>query len=539
MASSANNQISSQEWELRKETIQKLYSRSRSQYETVGGKEQTACVIGCVQAKLQSKYGLKLSVLQIEKKLGSWGFLESDELDSPRTSAPSPAQASLHDDPEWIMISTLSKLGISKAKNIFYPGSLQVGWNSLPSGQLEEHLRSVGIDPPRQGSALDGSNRELIAAVLGSKSQTTAQQKATFQYRFSILTGFFPTENVALITGDQIFEMDFNRYFRVGIEAKDGAVVKLLVDRKLVNVNDIVCQFKHKQTPLERAAELGALDIIRCLTPLVHNVNKSFHTGPDCNGDLISLLIKSPCLEYWSGRSTLVAVTASPELMETIDVLLEAGADVSVGYVKDPFKAFTTSDVACRLSSFIKPSEHGRFFKDALEKIAIHSEDDDSATQIVKNVMAAWVVSAPCQCLAADSQSTDAVAPAARRRYVKFVKLLNPLVNPSSEDDNYQERVLAAAISSGNKELIDYLLSFGPDLDPPALYADRIINRLVRTTPLAEALRSGDKELVKIFEEAGDFRRLSEGNRFQPVLRVAIETGDLVFLQSLLARAKT
>ncbi|KFA71646.1 hypothetical protein S40288_10835 [Stachybotrys chartarum IBT 40288] len=455
MASSANNQISSQEWEFHKETIQKLYSRSRSQQETVGAKEQTAGAIGYVQAEVQSKYGLELSVLEIKTKLGSWGFLESDKLDSPRTSAPSPAQASLHDDPEWIMISTLSKLGISTANNIFYPGSLQVGWDSLPSGQLEEHLRSVGIDPPRQGSALDGSNRELIAAVLGSKSQTTAQQKATFQYRFSILTGFFPTENVALSTGDQIFEMDFNRYFRVGIEAKDGAVVKLLVDRKLVNVNDIL------------------------------------------------------------------------------------GADVSVGYVEDPFKAFTTSDVACRLSSFIKPSEHGRFFKDALETIAIHSEDDDSATQIVKNVMTAWVVSAPCQCLAADSQSTDAVAPAARRRYVKFVKLLNPLVNPSSEDDNYQERVLAAAISSGNKELIDYLLSFGPDLDPPALYADRIINRLVRTTPLAEALRSGDKELVKIFEEAGDFRRLSEGNRFQPVLRVAIETGDWVFLQSLLARAKT
>jgi hypothetical protein len=158
-----------------------------------------------------SEIKLHYSVLQIEKKLGSWGFLESDELDSPRTSAPSPAQASLHDDPEWIMISTLSKLGISTANNIFYPGSLQVGWDSLPSGQLEEHLRSVGIDPPRQGSALDGSNRELIAAVLGSKSQTTAQQKATFQYRFSILTGFFPTENVALSTGDQIFEMDFNR----------------------------------------------------------------------------------------------------------------------------------------------------------------------------------------------------------------------------------------------------------------------------------------------------------------------------------------
>jgi ankyrin repeat protein len=210
--------------------------------------------------------------------------------------------------------------------------------------------------------------------------------------------------------------------------------------------------------------------------------------------------------------------------METIDVLLEAGADVSVRDVEDALKAFTTSEFACRLSCFIKPLEHGRFFKEALETIAIHSEDDDSATRIVKNVMASCVVSAPCQCLAADSLSTDAVAPAARRGYVKFVKLLNALVKPSWEDNHYQERVLAVAISSGNKELIYYLLSLGPDLDPPAFYADTI-NRPVLTTSLAEALRSGDKDLVKIFEEAGAFRQLSEGNRFRPVLQVAIETG--------------
>ena len=68
--------------------------------------------------------------------------------------------------------------------------------------------------------------------------------------------------------------------FRAAIEAQNERVVKLLLERKLVDVNDTVCFFRSgRYTPVERAASLRALGLVIILVEANADVNKTYGDG--------------------------------------------------------------------------------------------------------------------------------------------------------------------------------------------------------------------------------------------------------------------
>ncbi|KFA52991.1 hypothetical protein S40293_09908 [Stachybotrys chartarum IBT 40293] len=552
--------------------------------------EQQADVIKYVQEKLDTAHNFQASVSELEARLRHWGFLKSSGFANAQASSgapstpPSPYQAGLRDDPEWIMVSTFSKLGISSDNNISFLGNLPKGWNSLPSENLEEHLRSLGIDTTNQKPFLGGTSLDMISSILLSKELTGGQQTMCLQDRYRTLASFFPTENNMLITDDQIFETNFIRVlifsmlngfaglddipmenilkflrrlvvssvflrilvesprhisrtlsdniFRAAIEAKDVKVVSILLDCKLVDVNGITCGQRHPCTPLQRAASLGALDLVRTLVASGADVNKKIQ---ERSADVLSRMINAACpRDFARNLQFKAAVTMSPDFMETCDVLVEAGFDVRTLHVMSVAQAFTTYDLVGRLSVHVPPAKHKHFFRDHI-KAACEFSDGEIATELVKAMLEKCEQAGCGQCLGSDAKRLQRAAiAAAQRGYISLVKVL--LQHDSLKASMHI--LLTAAISSDNQPLIDYILSHDPELNPPAFSLDHSSDGRT-TTPIAEAVKMGNKNLIKIFEEAGALENITEGARFEPLLLAAVRVGNVPYVTELVRRATT
>lgn len=482
------------------------------------------------------------------------------------------------------MVSAFSKLGISSGNNISFLASLPKGWNSLPSQNLEEHFRCLGIDTANQKSFLDKTSGDMISSMLSSKELTGSQQTMCLQDRVRTLASFFPPKNNMLITDDQIFETNFIRVlifsmlngfaglddipmvnilrflhrlvissiflrillesprhisrtlsdniFRAAIEAKDVKVVSILLDCKLVDVNGITCGQIHPCTALQRAASLGALDLVRALVASGADVNKKIQ---EYSVDVLGRMINAACpRDFARNLKFKAAVTMIPNFMETCDVLVEAGFDVRIRHVMSVAQAFTTYNLVGRLSIHVPPAKHKRFFRDHI-KAACELSDGEIATELVK-IMLEKCKQAGCgRCLGSDTKQLQRAAiAAAQRGYMSLVKLL--LQHDSLKASMHI--LLAAAISSDNQLLIDYILSHDPELNPPAFSLDHSTDGRT-TTPIAEAVKIGNKNLTKIFEEAGALENITEGARFEPLLLAAVRVGNVPYVTELVRRATT
>jgi ankyrin repeat protein len=450
-------------------------------------------------------------------------------------------------------------------------------YSSLPYQQLEEELRTRGFDL--------NSRKKLLSLEL-QKTGRVHQDLAT-------IASFIPGANSELITGDQIFETTFIRIlvfsllngfaglndipmdkilkflgsvvvhsvflrilkesprytsrtlsdniFRAAIEAEDVKVAKMLLDHNLVDVNETACiRNNHKYTAIQRAANLGAKKLIRMLIASGADVNKNIEKSSWDDGRLISMLITAASpRDFARNLRFRGAVTAAPDLMETFDILLDAGAKVTVKDVMDAAEAFTTYDLTCRLSRCLSPPDHRKFFgngngSSSCLLLTAKFSDELSATELMIHMINLCNQDGCGKCLDEfNLETVDAVIEAAKRGYMNFVQLL---IDHISRE--YMHRVLAAAIISTKKDLVSMVWSRGPQLDPPAFTLDNFAGSL-QTTPISEAMRVGDMDLVQSFEAAGALDRLTEDGRFMPLLLAAIEAGNTEYVTDLVRRATT
>lgn len=465
-------------------------------------------------------------------------------------------------------------------------------WQALPFAQLEKRLHCKGfmLDRVAGGHIFDG-----FAGILSSESQSIVRRPPDKQRILRKLGSMFPGEHPggsALITANQASETKFARMlllslingfaglndvpvgtmlkffnsvgvsklllysleqspkhisrtiadnvFRAAIEATDTKVVVLLLKSKLVDVNETVCVVKdriyrveQKHTPIERAADLQSPALVRLLVAEGADVNKTYTR---LGGALVRLLkvltVCSPGEEAGAHRSM------TPELVETLDLLFDAGARVEpriLAHLYSPRMLEPIPGLILFLSLRIRPEDHKGFF---LNIVNINLLDitvlmsDYEAMQVVQQLINLCHQADCNNCLVEFREQLEKCAiHAARRGYTELLRLLfsTTRVTPRSPG------ILAAAIRSKNRALIDHVLKLSNDLDPPA--ADIGVSE--RTTPIAEALRDGNEELIQLLEEGGALDHLTEGGRFEALLRAAVQEDDLAYFKKILARAVT
>lgn len=455
----------------------------------------------------------------------------------------------------------------------------------LPSVQLERKLRCKGIIPDTESgrTILGGFAFKVVAGILSSKDQTMAGQIPSTWHLMHQFGSQVPGESSALITGDQAFETNFvraltfsvlngfagldhvpmedilrflNRFavskllldtlqqlpqcvsrsladniFRAAIEATDTKVVNQLLEYQLVDVNETVCtHYREKYTPIQRAAALRSPNLIKSLLDAGADVNKfypSVFKQSEEGGALIKLLDEIRYDIYADERSP---TSPGAESLEALDLLIAAGAQarpemMTIGLGSRALKFYTL------LFRNILPENHREFFEPGHFKY-ICSLDDRTATQMVRDLISLCQKAGCNKCLI-DFRGRI-VFHAASAGKVELVQLLFIKADLSSE----LHRIFTAAIASQTPALIDFVLSYGPDLDPPAIDIDPD-GHPCYSTPISEAVRYGNEDLIRELEAGGSLDHLTQGGRFEVVVSAAAEAGNTAYMRKLLAFAVT
>ncbi|KAL1849135.1 hypothetical protein Daus18300_013384 [Diaporthe australafricana] len=468
---------------------------------------------------------------------------------------------------------------------------------SLPFGQLEHNLRSKSIILGRAAgnSAFNRFSSKSIAGILSAEDQSIVRRAYDPTHVLRKLGSLFPGESSALITESQAFETNFARMllfsmlngfaglndvpmenilrflnrivvnkllldileqcprhvsrtladniFRAAIEDKDTKIVKFLLDRKLVDVNGTVCFHNgEKCTPIARAASLKSLKLLRSLIDADADVNKFYGNRRDSKTRgalemLVNTIDVSPDLNIVESEQSAMPFDS----VKAFNMLVAAGAQVDPDMLIFASR-LQTAELACLISQHIPPESHPRFFgigkpvgsESALAMLAKHS-DDHGAAKLVENMVRLCDKSACNKCLASSNESLGrAVVEAARTGKIELVQLFLGKIDV----DLHLPRIFIAAIKSRSHALIDLILSFRPILDPLPIFLSRCAFTPL-TTPIAEAVKYGNEDLIQKLEAGGVLDHLAEGGRFEALMYAAAEAGNTAYVEKLLALAIT
>lgn len=478
-----------------------------------------------------------------------------------------------------------TSLGIPVENNMIFFALLKEAnfWRELPSGQLEHNLRSKGIfhDQESGSTILGGFAAKFVAGILLSNNHSTDITRPTTQLQHFLrkLGSQVPGESSGLITNDHAFETRFartllfsmlngfaglddipmenilrflNRFvinkllldilkqcshyalrtfadniFRAAIEATDTKVLALLLTHKLVDVNQTSCLYKgEKCVPIERAAVLGCPKFVKSL----------IDAGADAKKALGALIDDIRRGDRWSD--------IPPDSYETLKLLISAGAQVHPKMIIWRFGR-RILEFNFLISQNIEPEHHQDLFQEpgwpadiVPVRYFAREFDDCRAAKSIQKAINLCYQSNCNNCLASPGiPLRNAVVDAALRGKLETVRLLLDKAELNTE----LSRILISAIESGSRPLIDFVLSLGPELDPPALrIEDEELYRLtVFKTPIAETVRCANVGLRRELEESGCLDHLTEGNRFEALVQAAAEAGNVIYLRDLLASATT
>lgn len=481
----------------------------------------------------------------------------------------------------------------------------------LPFAKLEHDLRSKGVILRKTFGGPNSSDfaSKYIAPMLLSKNNSVAVRSGDVQLFLRNLGSLIPGESSALITDSQAFETNFartlifsilngfagldsvpmeeilrflNRFvvnkllldileqsprhvsrtladniFRAAIEATDANVVELLLGRRLVDVNEIVCFHNGKKyTPIQRATALGSLNLIRSLIGRDADVNKSHDDSglwfPLNQGALVMLV--TGIADNFGSEGGQWAVLS--ELVEACNMLTAAGARVDPGLIHLFAMEFQRMDLVPLIIEHMHPEDHRELFEASkspikpghlLVDIAMHM-DDSCATKWFRDMFGHCNQLCGNKCLLSCNEIMRITAHHAASK--GMFGLIRLLVEEARVDPRLPE-IFTAAVASQNFDLIDFILRYGPDLDPPAALifpgcglssghhtdntgATHPAYRQYYTTPIAEAVRYGNEGLIRRFEAEGSLDRLAEGGRFCPLVQAAAEAGNVAYVRKLL-----
>ena len=307
------------------------------------------------------------------------------------------------------------------------------------------------------------------------------------------------------------------KLIRAAIENCDAPTVREYLKTGLVIPNEIVCLIDGRRyTAVERSAMLRSIEVTRALLVAGADVNKTYEKDSYLERGALELAIRKDGM--YSGVD-----------MRLINMLLDRGAEVRVKLVEAAVRCQDTVLIRAIMSKFSR-YDHSKVFKSF--SVMVHAMDllgGEFATTIIMQIVQACSQTGCGSCSTSNpTVLQSSITLAAMRGHLKLVAfLLDHIIDKGPP--------LAGAVRSGRREIIELLLANGADADAPACSIDGPFKFV--TTPLAEAIRAKNDELIRDLQNRGAMSQINEEGRFRAAIYAASEVGNLKYVQGLLQMA--
>ncbi|KAK9778217.1 putative Clr5 domain-containing protein [Seiridium cardinale] len=319
--------------------------------------------------------------------------------------------------------------------------------------------------------------------------------------------------------------------FKSAIESCYPTIVRVVLKTGLVNPNTLVMLTaanlgNTRRTPIEIAASLRHFEMTKLLLEFGADVNKSYRSDSIYSRECGAL---ECAIHLWG--------TYQPIDPQFVKLLLDHGAEISE-------TLFTTAirwgdpELITELMLSVSSRRTKCFFLNITSEIAGFLRNDLAFT-IIQELFRLCEEIHNDKCIGENNEEMGKVMrSAARKANLELVQLVFPYVG---EDD--LDCALAAAVMSGSHSLVHWLLEKGANTDGvvkkiddtgPNAYTRGITIGYEKVTPLAEAIRRGDTELVALFEQLGALSRIGESGRLRAALCAVVEVGDATYLHKIL-----
>ncbi|KAF2232287.1 ankyrin [Viridothelium virens] len=321
---------------------------------------------------------------------------------------------------------------------------------------------------------------------------------------------------------------------RAAIENGDGPLVRALISKCQLSPNDIVFNIGYRYTAVERAAMLGSFEVLEALLESGADVNKTHEPTPPMPDKRRVLEL---AIENMRGNDLIN--------MPLINMLLHYNVDVDPESLQSATHLQDTDLVSALLSQFSAPKylqeilhrklQTGRegHLESKLLISAVTKLDRILAMKIIQLVLPEYSLQGCTHCQNPIPHGLEQFAiVAAVKGYfdiiqfvLKYFADLGPL--------------LVGAVFGGQTDVICHLLESGADVDATLAItiktgSGELADRKHVTTPIAEAIRAGNSELIYEFENRGALSQINEPTRFCAAMRAALEVGNLSYVQKLL-----
>jgi ankyrin repeat protein len=346
--------------------------------------------------------------------------------------------------------------------------------------------------------------------------------------------------------------------FRAAIEASDMDAVRILLKTAAtrgirINPNDLKCEIEgFSVTPMECASRLQNIELVRTLLHEGADVNKTYGDGPLHRGAAAGLedSEKRPAggLEWASGWGNDIP----PPSFELVCLLVQAKARVRpvVIQVLALSKWPVDSRIITTLIDSITSEEHMSLLR--ILPSLIRLLDDSNGLHITEKLFSLCEDAQCYQCTikterlpqrttnyyhAFEETSLErSLVQAVNRRNFTICKLLLRCTSAKG-------RGLSAAIGRGDLRIAKLLLEHGANINEGAHETsfespDNVRERKGRLTPLmtplGEAIRSRDDDLLALVEERGAWACMADELHVQAAAEAAAEIGDANLLGRIL-----
>ncbi|KAK9414896.1 putative Clr5 domain-containing protein [Seiridium unicorne] len=304
--------------------------------------------------------------------------------------------------------------------------------------------------------------------------------------------------------------------FKSAIESCYPTIVRVVLKTGLVNPNTLVMlRAEHsgdtRRTPIEIAASLRHLEMTKLLLEFDADVNKSYRRGRETEQGALESAVR-----LWGEYQPI-----DPRLVR---LLLDHGAEIRENLFGAAIRWGDTKLITELLLSV--SSRRTKCFVTHRKTYEIAGYlQGDLAFRIIQELFDMCQEIHNGKCIDEDERyMAQVMLEAARRGNLELVQLVFPHASHRGPDS-----ALVAAVRSGSHMLVHWLLDKGATPDGPVVQIDN-----EATTPLAEALRSGDTELVALFEQLGALSRIGEEYRLRAALCAVVDAGDATYLHKIL-----